>query len=205
MEFNNFVFVLEIIGIIALAITGALKAIDHEMDIFGVIVLSTITSLGGGFIRDILINRLPASLNYPEYFLAILFGGLLSILSMRMVTKYMLWVKVFDAIGLAIFSISGALVGIESNLNFISVLLLGSLSGIGGGVLRDVLANEVPLVFRQEIYALASITGIVVLWVTLKFFNNSSLAIISGSLVILVIRIFAIYFNLSLPNLRKTK
>ncbi|MFA5859375.1 MAG: trimeric intracellular cation channel family protein [Elusimicrobiota bacterium] len=201
--FDNLLIILELLGIAAFAVTGAMKAVEKEMDIFGVIVLAIITALGGGFIRDILMNRLPVSLNSPSYFAAALAGGLVAIPAIQLVHKYFLWINVFDAIGLALFSITGAVAAMNAGLNFISVLLLGTMSGIGGGVLRDVLANDVPLVFRKEIYALASITGIVGMWLLARIaMLRFSVCVMIGIAIVLAVRLWAVYYNISLPNIR---
>lgn len=194
-------FIIEIIGVIAFAISGALKAMEIEMDIFGIMVLAIFTALGGGVIRDILINRFPVGLSSPVYFFAAFGGGLLTIVAVSLIVRYPLWLKIFDAMGLAVFSALGAQVGMAHHLNVLGIMLLGMLTGIGGGILRDVLANEVPLVFRQEVYALASLLGILVLWGLVKLGVATSYALIIGILLIFLIRLAAIRWNLNLPRI----
>ncbi|HEX2952103.1 MAG TPA: TRIC cation channel family protein, partial [Armatimonadota bacterium] len=111
LEFGSVIFALEIIGVIAFAITGALTAIERDMDIFGILVLALITALGGGIIRDILVNRFPVSLLNASYFFATVIGVIITLIIVRSTAKYLLWVKIFDALGLAIFSVLGAQVG----------------------------------------------------------------------------------------------
>lgn len=202
LELETVLFVLELVGIAAFAIAGALRAIEREMDVFGIIVLAAITALGGGFIRDMLADRFPISLERPAYFYTALGAGMLTILSAGVVSKYSRWLSIFDALGLAVFSVLGAQVGLARELNILSVLLFGLLTGIGGGVLRDVLANDVPLVFRQEVYALASLLGIAVQWALHQAGVASSLSLVAGALVILAIRLAAIHWHLNLPRIR---
>jgi uncharacterized membrane protein YeiH len=202
-EISVALFVLELTGVIAFAVAGALTAIERELDIFGVLVLATITALGGGIIRDVLVGRFPVSLQNPVYFYVALLGALLAIPALRLTPKSLLWLKLFDALGLALFSVLGAQVGLLYHLNFLSTLLLGLLTGIGGGVLQDMLANEIPLVLRQEVYALASVIGISVLWVIVHAGGSALVAVIAGAVIILGIRIAAIYWNLNLPRIRR--
>lgn len=198
---STLLFAAELIGVVAFAAAGALRSMERRMDVFGVMVLAVITALGGGFIRDILVNRFPASLAQPVYFYTALAGGALTLLLGPLVQRYPLWLKLFDALGLAVFSILGAQVGIDRGLNGLTVTLLGLLTGIGGGVLRDLLANDVPLVLRQEVYALASLLGIGVLLAVDYVRLPSAIGIIAGVLVTLLIRLAAIRWNLNLPRL----
>jgi uncharacterized membrane protein YeiH len=149
-EFSRVFFAIELIGLVAFAVSGALIAIEREMDIFGVLVLALITALGGGVIRDIIADRFPVSLRIPIYFYTALAGTLFAVPFRRATPKSLYWLKVFDALGLAMFSVLGARVGIAQD-NFLSTVLLGVLTGIGGGMLRDIIANEIPLVLRQEV------------------------------------------------------
>lgn len=201
-DFSQVFFVLEMVGVVAFAIAGALKAIEKEMDIFGILVLAVITALGGGFIRDLTVNRFPITLSMPIYFYAGIGGGLLGVATFRLLPKYLPWLKVFDALGLAVFSVLGAQVGLTAHLNYLSVLLLGMLTGIGGGVLRDVLANDVPLVFRQEIYALASLLGITAMVALIRAGVASTAAVPIGAALVFAIRLAAIRFGLNLPRIR---
>lgn len=202
LDVNAVLFGVELLGVLAFAIAGALRAIEGEMDVFGVLVLALITALGGGFIRDILIDRFPTSLATPIYFYTATAGWVLTLLTRRTLKKYLYWIKVFDALGLGIFSALGAQVAIASHLNVLSVLLLGLLTGIGGGIIRDLLANEVPLVLRQEVYALASLIGIAALWLVAQLGAPITAAVIFGALAVFVIRLIAIRRNWNLPRLR---
>lgn len=201
VELGRVLFAVELVGVVAFAIAGALRAIEREMDVFGILVLAVITALGGGIIRDILVGRFPVSLAQPVYFYAAVGGGLVALPAIRVIRKYPQWLKLFDALGLALFSILGAQVGVAEQLNVLSIVLLGLLTGIGGGVLRDVLANDIPLVLRQEVYALASLVGILVFWGAYRLGVLLSIAVVLGAAVILIIRLAAIHWNLNLPRI----
>lgn len=201
LEVTRLLFTLELIGVLAAAATGALKGIRCGMDIFGVLVLAVITALGGGLIRDILVDRFPVSLANPIYFDAALFGGAVTMLAVRRIHGYLLWINILDALGLASFSILGAQLGLARHLNFLAILLLGLLTGIGGGLLRDILANDVPYVLRREIYALASIAGITLFWAIAQIPFANDAALLAGVLAIFGIRLAAIHWNLNAPRI----
>lgn len=202
LDVNAVLFGLELLGILAFAIAGALRAIEGRMDIFGVLVLAVITALGGGFIRDVLIDRFPISLATPVYFYTAIAGWAFTLIARRTLTKYVLWIKVFDAMGLGVFSALGAQVAITRHLNLLSILLLGLLTGIGGGILRDVLANDVPLVLRKEVYAMASLIGITVMWLLVVLDVNMTAATVVSAAVIFLVRMVAIHWNWNLPQVR---
>ncbi len=195
-------FILELVGVVAFAIAGALKAIEREMDIFGILVLAAITALGGGIIRDLLADRPPVSLTQPLYFATAIVGGLLTVPLGSFITRYRDWLKIFDALGLAVFAALGANVALAAHLNVLSVVLFGLLPGIGGGVLRDLLANEVPMVLRQEVYALAALIGILAQWGLAMLGVDLLIAALIGALVTVLIRLAAIRLNLNLPRVR---
>jgi uncharacterized membrane protein YeiH len=196
-------FVLEIIGVVAFAMAGALRAVERDMDLFGMAVLAVITALGGGIIRDLLAQRFPASLSHPVYFIFALLGALLAVPAIGFITRHPSWFKATDALGLAVFSVLGANVALAQGLNIISVLLFGLLTGIGGGVVRDVLANDVPLVLRQEIYGIASLTGIAVQYVLVHLHVPLIPAAVAGAVVIFLVRLAAIRWNWNLPRVRR--
>jgi uncharacterized membrane protein YeiH len=200
--FEQALFVLEIIGVVAFAIAGALRAIEREMDLFGMAVLAATTALGGGIIRDLLAQRFPVSLSHPVYFIFALVGALLAVPAISFIARHPSWFKAFDALGLAVFSVLGANVALAQGLNLISVLLFGVLTGIGGGVVRDILADDVPMVLRQEIYGLASLVGITVQWALVHLHVALIPAAVAGATVIFLVRLAAIRWNWNLPRVR---
>lgn len=156
-----FISVMELIGTVASAVAGALVAIDKKLDYYGVLFLAIITAVGGGIIRDLMINRpLPVALENPVYVLVSIASGVCVILFYKWVNRLQVLINVFDAIGLAAFTAIGARAAVMSGMgtHFV-VITLALLTGTGGGILRDVFAREIPFVFRKEIYAVASIVG----------------------------------------------
>ncbi|KAB8138408.1 trimeric intracellular cation channel family protein [Gracilibacillus oryzae] len=149
------------IGTIAFAISGSLLAIQKRLDIFGVILLGLTTALAGGVIRDLMIGNIPpTNLAEPQYFLVSLLASLATILFYERIEKVTYSISLFDAIGLGVFTAVGAnaALSFEFSQPFL-IIAMGLVTGIGGGVLRDVFVQEIPQVFRKEVYGLASIAG----------------------------------------------
>lgn len=152
--------VLDLLGIFVFAISGALVAVRKELDLLGALVLAGATGLGGGFLRDVLIGAVPpAALADWRYLVVPVVAGLLTFRIHPTLGRFERFVEVFDAFGLALFCVAGALKALEHGLGVVPAALLGMLTGIGGGMLRDVLAGRVPVVFRGELYATPALAG----------------------------------------------
>lgn len=193
-------FVLEIIGTIAFAMSGAMVAIEKKMDILGVIILGTTTAIGGGVIRDIIIGSTPptAFINPLYAIISILVSLIVFIPFVRskIDINHMLFV-VIDAIGLA----SSTVVGVDALASFNSIFMqvfLGVLTGVGGGVLRDIFASEKPSIFMRHFYASASIIGALVC--VCLYPINRQLSMIIGMATIITLRILAAKFKWNLPK-----
>ena len=152
--------VLDLVGIFVFAISGALVAVRKELDVFGVLVLAGTTGLGGGFLRDVLISATPpAALEDWRYLLIPVMAGLLVFWYHPAVGRRERTVNVFDAFGLGLFCVTGALKALDYGLEPISAALMGMVTGIGGGMVRDLLASRTPSVFRGELYAIPALAG----------------------------------------------
>ncbi|MBP3939541.1 MAG: trimeric intracellular cation channel family protein [Clostridia bacterium] len=206
-------FIVEIIGTIAFATSGAMVAINKRVDIFGVLVLSSVTALGGGCIRDILIGTLPPRMfsDYRYVTVSVIVATIVFIIAYIFRDLYQKSQKtvdsvnnIFDAVGLGVFTVTGVQVAIDSGfkMNSILAVCLGVITGIGGGILRDVMLREIPFVLKKRIYALASIAGGVVYYnLCLINFGRTKSIIISVA-VTFVIRILATIFKLDLPKVK---
>ena len=151
---------LDLIGIFVFAISGALVAVRKDLDVFGVLVLAGATGLGGGLLRDVLIDATPpAALTDWRYLLMPVVAGLVTFGFHPAVGRMERGVNIFDAFGLALFCVTGALKAVEFGLGPLPAALMGLLTGIGGGIIRDLLTGRVPVVFRGEIYATAALLG----------------------------------------------
>ena len=200
-----FIYVLDLFGTVAFAITGAFKAIEKKFDIIGILVLATITGVAGGTIRDVILGRIPNSIVDPTYVIVTIASGLaIFFLYSRLKKHWNLFLK-FDAIGLGVFTIIGATFAYNIfGLNFLAILLAGVLTAAGGGILRDIFVNQIPIVFVKEFYLSASFIGIVIFSITLYFTNELSYATIIGITLTASLRLIAMKYNWNLPRVKNT-
>lgn len=197
---------MDILAVIVFAITGTLEAGRKKMDLFGVIVIATISAIGGGTLRDLLLGRVPVywihDINYT------IATGLTAIITFYIVRLKKISPNAFlipDAIGLGLFTVLGTAVALKMNVNWFNASLMGIMTGVFGGVIRDVLCNEVPMIFRTEIYATASWIGAILLIFLYKALNfNLDLACIMSISVIIGIRLFAIKRGITLPKFKSS-
>lgn len=160
LEATALLVVLDLCGIMAFALSGALVAVRKNLDIFGVLVLAGTTGLGGGFLRDVLIGATPpAALADWRYLLVPTAAGLIGFRFHHVLGRMERQVAVLDAAGLGLFCVTGAIKAAEYGLGPVPAALMGMVTGIGGGMLRDVLAGRVPVVFREELYATPALVG----------------------------------------------
>ncbi|MGI0057572.1 MAG: trimeric intracellular cation channel family protein [Nitrosarchaeum sp.] len=196
-----FIYILDLFGTMAFAVTGAFKAIEHKSDIVGILLLATITGVAGGVIRDVVMGQFPNSLSDPAYVIITVLSGIsIFFLYSHLKKHWNLFLK-FDAIGLGVFAIIGAtfvyhLVG----LNFLAIMLGGILTAVGGGILRDVFVTQIPIVFVKEFYISASFIGIIVFYFILYFGGELYYATILGIIITTTLRLIAMKFNWNLPK-----
>jgi len=188
---------------VAFAITGAFKAIEKKFDIIGILVLATITGVAGGTIRDVILGRVPNSIVDPTYVIVTIASGItIFFLYSRLKKHWNLFLK-FDAIGLGVFTIIGATFAYNIfGLNFLAILLAGVLTAAGGGILRDIFVNQVPIVFVKEFYLSASFIGIVIFSIILYFTNELYYATIVGIALTSSLRLIAMKYNWNLPKVK---
>ncbi|TBR08185.1 MAG: trimeric intracellular cation channel family protein [Candidatus Nitrosotenuis sp.] len=189
----------------AFAVTGAFKAIEHKSDIVGIIILSIITGVAGGTVRDIIIGKFPPnSISDPSYVIVSVASAVaLFFLYPHLKKHWNVFLK-FDAIGLGVFSITGATFAYNIfGLNFLAMAFAGILSAVGGGILRDVFVNEVPIIFVKELYATASFAGIVAFYLLLIGNMPLYVASVSGIIITTSLRLVAMKYNWNLPRARE--
>jgi uncharacterized membrane protein YeiH len=194
--------ILDLFGTMAFAVTGAFKAIEYKSDIAGIIILSTITGVAGGVIRDITFGKLPPTAVVNPLYITITLSTAIVIFFLYPSLKRHsdLFLK-FDAIGLGVFTIIGSIFAYNMfGLNFLAMSISGVLTAIGGGILRDVFVNEIPMVFVKEFYASASFLGVVILFTLLSINTNLSLAAIIAMIMTTSIRLIAVKFQWNLPG-----
>jgi uncharacterized membrane protein YeiH len=196
-----FLYVLDLIGVAVFAVSGALAAGRKRLDMLGVIVLGLVTAIGGGTIRDLLLDRHPLFwLTDPAYLIVIVGAALITVAYARWRRPPAGALLYADAIGLAMFSITGARIAERAGLPAVSCILLGTITGSAGGVVRDVLSAEIPqLLQRGNLYASAAILGISVYFVLAMGGMSHAAANLIGMGVIAAVRLAAIAFRLQLP------
>ena len=195
------VYVLDLLGVGVFAVTGALAAGRKQLDLIGVIVLGLVTAIGGGTIRDLLLSRHPIFwLADPTYLLVIVAAALGTVFFVRYRKPPAASLQIADAFGLALFSVSGAQIAERSGISPIGAILLGTITGAAGGVVRDILSAEVPLVFRAgDLYASAAIAG------TAAYFALQALGVprlpatVIGMALVAGVRLAAIWWRVRLP------
>jgi len=199
-----FIYILDLFGTMAFAVTGAFKAIEHKADIVGIIILATITGVAGGTIRDVVLGKtLPNSLIDPSYvIITVITGIIIFLLHSRLRKHWNLFLK-FDAIGIGVFTVIGATFAYNLfGMNLLIIVLAGMLTAIGGGILRDIFVNQTPIVFVKEFYATASFIGVIVFYFVLMFSDQLYAATILGIVVTTSLRLVAMKYNWNLPKVR---
>lgn len=198
----SFIHLLELLGTFSFAASGAFAAMEKRLDPFGVIIISFITAIGGGTIRDILIGELPVAwLTDASSIWVISLAAVCTLLFGSYLKKMDRMLFVFDALGLGLFTMIGIQKGIAHNFSPGICVMLGTITGCFGGVLRDVVLNNVPLIFQKEIYALASIIGGISALLMLSHLNLGNLSYTIATLITFFIRLLAVQYNWSLPKI----
>ena len=199
-----FIYILDLFGTMAFAVTGAFKAIEHKSDIVGIIILATITGVAGGTIRDIVLGEFPTnSISDPAYVIITVATGVVIFFLYSHLKKHWNVFLKFDAIGLGVFTIIGATFAFNIfGLNYLAIVLAGVLTAIGGGILRDVFVNEVPIVFIKELYASASFVGVTIFYLLLLVGIELYAATIAGIIIITGLRLVAMKYNWNLPKVK---
>ena len=198
----TFVQILDFIGTFAFAISGIRLASAKRFDWFGAYVVGFVTAIGGGTIRDVLLGVTPGWMTDPIYLIC---TGL-ALLWVILFGKHLIHLHntffIFDSIGLALFTVVGVGKSIALGYPFWVAIIMGSITGAAGGVIRDVFINEIPLIFRKEIYAMACVIGGLVYWICLKTGMESYMSQILGGVTVFIVRILAVKYQITLPILK---
>lgn len=192
--------IIEAAGTFAFAVSGATAAIRSRFDLFGIFVLAFVTAIGGGTIRDLLIGNLPVNwLSDTVAIISVIAGFLFTLIIYKKMQKLEGWLFAFDAAGLGLFTVVGTQIGLEAGMSVGISIALGTITGCFGGVIRDVLAGDKPLIFQKEIYALAAVTGGIIFTLILHFFDALFIAQLAGIIIIVLIRVIVVKYELGLP------
>lgn len=200
IRIDTFHTVLDLSGAFVFALSGGMAAVRNKLDIFGVLVLSFTAANAGGIARDAMIGATPvAALSDWRYVAVSLFAGLLTFYGYQFIDRLSGSVLIFDAAGLALFAVTGATKALAYHLGPVAAALLGMLTGIGGGMMRDILITEVPVVLRADLYAVAALAGAAVVVMGPVLHVSSDVAMIVGALLCFGLRFIAIRYGWRLP------
>lgn len=197
----SFVLLIEYLGTIAFAISGMRLSSEKNFDIFGAYVIGFATACGGGTIRDLLLNATPFWMTSPSYLICTAIALFLVVILKRFSLEYHGPFFIFDSIGLALFTVVGIEKALSLGQPFWVSLLMGCVTGAAGGVLRDVLINEEPLIFRKEIYASACIIGGIVFWFCRHFGAPDTVVEVISGFSVFITRVLAEKYHFSLPRI----
>lgn len=195
------ILIIDILGTIAFAISGVLTALNKRLDPFGILIIAFVTAVGGGTLRDILIDAPVAWMRDLTYVYVIFLATVLAVIFRKRLNHIRRSLFLFDTIGIALYTIVGVEKGIAAGFHPIICVALGTMTACFGGVIRDILCNEIPIIFRKEIYATACILGATAYFLLHATpISENFIVVISGS-IIFIVRLLAVYFKLSLPSI----
>ena len=201
-----FIQTIDILGTITFAISGVLVAMNKKMDAFGVFIIAFVTAIGGGTLRDVLIGATPVFWMVNMTFIIVISASVFFAVIFRNYIKHLRKsLFLFDTIGIGLYTVIGIEKGIAADLNPLICIALGTISACFGGVIRDILCNEIPVIFRKEVYASACIIGGLSYFLMLQFLEEQNYLFIITGAVVIIVRLVAVIFKVSLPSLYKTK
>ncbi len=197
----NIFYILDMLGTLAFAISGALTARYKKFDLFGAVVIAFVTAIGGGTLRDVLIGELPVGwLRQGDYLWVILAGALLALLWGRSLEKMRRALHLFDTVGIAVFTLIGLEKTLAAGLSMPVAIIMGTVSAVFGGVIRDTLTNETPLIFQKDVYATVCLAGGVLYAGLVYMAVTPPVAGVVTVAAIVVLRILAIRYRWRLPQ-----
>lgn len=204
-NYFSFTYLFDLLGVAVFAISGTLSAGKKQLDFLGVVVLSVVTAIGGGTIRDLLLNRFPIFwISDPSYLMVIIAASIFTLAYVKMRKPPGKALLVADAFGLAFFTITGTKIAEVVQLSPVIIVMMGTITGVAGGIIRDILTAEIPLVLRRDIYATAAITGSITYLICKQIGATQLTSDWIGFGVIVLIRVAAIIWHLRLPQFRLT-
>jgi uncharacterized membrane protein YeiH len=191
---------LNLLGTFVFGLSGGLAAVRARLDVFGVLALAAVVGLAGGIVRDVLIGVPPATFRDSHYLAAVAAAGLVCFFAGRAVARLQRSVLIFDAMGLAVFCVTGATTALSHGLGPVQAVILGAITGIGGGMLRDILLDEIPVVLRRELYAIPALLGAAVVAVADVAGSTGAGFLLIGAAVSLCLRLVGLRYGLNAPS-----
>lgn len=191
----------DLFGVFVFALSGGFDGAKYRLDMFGILVLAVATGVGGGIMRDALLGiHPPSAFVNQSYVFTCLIGGLLAFFFASRVERHFVYVRIADAIGLGVFSAIGAALAVKQGLGWVGVVLISTLTATGGGVIRDMLVREIPLILRADFYACNAIFGALTFLALHHWEFEESVCLVSAALVATSSRFLAMKYNFSLPQ-----
>lgn len=198
-------YTIDILGTIAFAISGALVAMSKKMDLFGILIIGFVTAIGGGTLRDLLIGDTPVNWMRDITFTYVIIASVVFAMVFKNKINYLRTsLFLFDTIGIGLYTVIGVEKGLSADLHPIICIALGTMSACFGGVIRDILCNEIPVIFRKEIYATACILGGLSYFLIRKLPLESDFVFMISGAIVIIVRLLAVKFKIALPNIYKT-
>lgn len=198
----NFIIICDFIGTLAFAISGIRLASAKHFDLFGAYVVGVTTAIGGGTMRDLMLGQSPFWMTNSFYLICSAIALVWVIIFRKLLVRQNNTWFIFDTIGLALFTVTGMEKTLEAGFPFWTAIIMGTMTGAGGGVVRDVLINEVPLIFRKEIYALACVIGGAAYWLARELGMPGVACSLTCAAVVILMRLLAVKYKLGLPILK---
>ncbi len=197
-----FYFIIDILGTMAFAISGVLVAMDKKLDMFGVFIIAFVTAVGGGTLRDMLIGNTPVLWMRETTYVFVIAGTvIIAVLFVNQLRYLRKTLFLFDTIGIGLFTMLGIEKGLAAELSPIMCIALGTITASFGGVIRDILCNEIPVIFRKEVYATACILGGSSYFLLILLPFDGAYAYVAAIVIIIVARLLAVKFKIALPNI----
>jgi uncharacterized membrane protein YeiH len=201
-----FYLTIDILGTMAFAISGVLVAMEKRLDLFGVFIIGFVTAVGGGTLRDLLIGHTPVVwMESPVYMASIVIAVVIAVIMQNQIKYLRTSLFLFDSIGIGLYTMVGIEKGLAAGLNPVVCVTLGTITASFGGVLRDILCNEIPVIFRREIYATACILGGTGYFLFRKLPLTDEYAYVTAIFLVIGIRLLAVRFRIALPGIYRAK
>ena len=196
------IYYLDLLGTFSFAVSGAVSAAKKKFDLFGALFIASVTSIGGGTVRDVITGNCPVFwITDANYFGAVIIAAALTYLFARRIARYEGFLLIFDAIGIGVFTLVGMQKAINLGIPQYFAIVMGVITAVMGGIFRDVFCNDVPLILQKEIYATACFLGAVFYLVLQKLQISQPLSVYISILLIIAVRLFSIKLKLSLPKM----
>lgn len=201
-----FYFLMDLLGTVAFAISGVLVAMDKRLDLFGVFIIAFVTAIGGGTLRDLLIGNTPVAWMLESTYIITIIGTVVLAIIFREKLRYLRKsLFLFDTLGIGLYTMVGIEKGLNANLLPAMCIILGTITASFGGVIRDILCNEIPVIFRKEIYATACVVGGLSYFLLRKLPLGDEYVYLASILIVIGIRLVAVKYKIALPGIYRTE